>query len=218
MADTPPAPGGKGAGSFLSKDTAGLPNWAWIVVIGAGIAAVYVVPKFLGQSSSPSSTSGTSGDTSGLGLAIDPTTGLPYAVEGLVPSGGTTGTGIDGPVASGQPIIGSSQGEVGTIRLPGAQGSPTYGADLTESGIPILSTPNVANFQQSELGLAPYGSQLVITGPPVQGSYNFANNAPGGSTTWYPVQFQGKSGYVSAYDIGQFQQVAVNANTWPGQK
>src|SRR5450755_787006 len=85
---------------FLSKDTAGLPNWGWILVIGAGIAAAYFIPKFINKGSSTSSSTPTTGtDTtgSGIGLAIDPTTGLPYAVEGLVPSGANAGMGSVSP-------------------------------------------------------------------------------------------------------------------------
>jgi hypothetical protein len=89
---------GKSIGGFLKAQTGPLPNWGWLLVIGGGIAAVYLVPKFLGKSSAkqPDQTSTDAGTgNSGLGLAIDPTTGLPYAVEGLVPSGGVVGTQPD---------------------------------------------------------------------------------------------------------------------------
>lgn len=85
---------------FLSKDTAGLPNWAWLLIIGAGIAAAYIVPKIFGSITGSGSTTSTDSGTpaSNLGLAVDPSTGLPYAVEGLVPSGayaGQGGSGVD---------------------------------------------------------------------------------------------------------------------------
>lgn len=91
--------GGKGIGGFLKGSTGPLPNWAWGVVIVGGIAIAYFLPKFFGGKGTGSQTSSNTGtsDQSGLGLAIDPTTGLPYAVEGLVPSGGTVaGTGSGG--------------------------------------------------------------------------------------------------------------------------
>lgn len=83
-----------GIKTFLTKETAGMPNWVWGLVAVAGIAAAIIVPKLLNKNSS-SSTDTSSTDTSGqgLGLAIDPTTGLPYAVEGLVPSGAGAGGG-----------------------------------------------------------------------------------------------------------------------------
>jgi hypothetical protein len=79
---------------IMGKEVAGLPTWVWVIVVGAGIAAAYIVPKFLSKGTSAAATTGT-GDSSGsgLGLAVDPTTGLPYAVEGLVPGGGLAGGG-----------------------------------------------------------------------------------------------------------------------------
>lgn len=106
-----------GVGGFFKAQTGPLPNWAWAVVIVGGIGAAYFLPKLFGggnkgTSGQTSTDTGTS-DQSGLGLAIDPTTGLPYAVEGLVPSGGTVaGTGVGGglqtpplpPTPTPQPI------------------------------------------------------------------------------------------------------------------
>jgi len=91
--------GHKGAGGFLMGETAGVPNWAWILVVAAGIILAVIVPKLVNKGGgTATSTPGTSTDnlnggngSSGLGLAIDPTTGLPYAVQGLVPSGGSSG-------------------------------------------------------------------------------------------------------------------------------
>jgi hypothetical protein len=79
---------------IMGKEVAGLPTWVWVIVVGAGIAAAYIVPKFLNKGTTAPATTGT-GDSSGsgLGLAVDPTTGLPYAVEGLVPGGGLAGGG-----------------------------------------------------------------------------------------------------------------------------
>lgn len=81
-----------GIKGFLQKDTAGMPNWVWLIVVAGGIAAAYFIPKFMGKNSS-TDTSSTDTSGQGLGLAIDPTTGLPYAVEGLVPSGAGAGGG-----------------------------------------------------------------------------------------------------------------------------
>jgi hypothetical protein len=87
--DVAPHTGGKGISGFLSQQTAGLPNWAWLLVIAVGIAAAVVVPKLVGKGGGISPTPDTGSE--GLGLAIDPTTGLPYAVSGLVPSGAYAG-------------------------------------------------------------------------------------------------------------------------------
>lgn len=90
-------PGIKG---FMTTDTAGMPNWVWLIVIVGGVAAAYFIPKLIGSKTSSSTTGA---NTSGLGLAIDPTTGLPYAVEGLVPSGGVSGSGGSGTITPNPP-------------------------------------------------------------------------------------------------------------------
>jgi hypothetical protein len=89
MADAPevhgtPTPHAGGIKGFMTNNTAGMPNWVWLLVIAGGIGLALGVKYFYNKK--PSSTTGA--DTSGLGLAIDPTTGLPYAVAGLVPAGG----------------------------------------------------------------------------------------------------------------------------------
>lgn len=40
-----PTPDGKTGGNFLTKETAGLPNWAWAIVIVLGIGIAYMVVK-----------------------------------------------------------------------------------------------------------------------------------------------------------------------------
>lgn len=120
----------KGAiGEFFGRDTAGLPNWAWVLIVGAGIAAAYIVPKLLGNATGTSSqdaaSTGTGTNASGLGLAIDPTTGLPYAVEGLVPSGGTAGTVDNNP----PPV---------PTQTPGAC-APGYTFHPSQLGAPVAS-------------------------------------------------------------------------------
>ncbi len=110
----------EGIGGFLGKSTAGLPNWAWGAIIVAGIGAAYFLPKFLGQQKATDATSTGTDQTSGLGVAIDPVTGLPYAVEGLVPSGGLAGTttGVQGPPGTTGPT-----GPTGTIGPIGPTGT-----------------------------------------------------------------------------------------------
>lgn len=96
MAETPMAQGtphsAPGVTGFLKNNTAGMPNWVWLLVIAGGIGLALAVKYYSSKKSSSSTSTGTD-QTSGLGLAVDPTTGLPYAVEGLVPAGGTVGTG-----------------------------------------------------------------------------------------------------------------------------
>ena len=95
-----PAPAhAEGIKGFMTNDTAGMPNWVWLLVIAGGIGLALVV-KRMTATKATGNTAPTTGaiPDSGLGLAIDPTTGLPYAVEGLVPSGQSVGSNPPPPV------------------------------------------------------------------------------------------------------------------------
>ncbi len=194
MADVHPTPshGGK-VGSFLQQSTAGLPNWAWILVIGAGIAAAIVIPKFIGKGGTASTTPSSA---SGLGLAIDPTTGMPYAVEGLVPSGGVQNTSAPPP-----PTTPPAATPVPSYTT---RGNITSGWGANTTTIPIRDTPG-----GNVIGGIPFGTRVTTQGPAVTGPNNFGPTATGGSTDWYPVQ----GGYVSSFDI---QQAAGSTGpSWP---
>ena len=117
------------AGGFLNKTTAGLPNWAWIAVVVVGVAGAVLLPKLFGAktpatpATATDTTGGTTGlSTSGIGLAIDPTTGLPYAVSGLVPSGALANNGVQNPGVNGgtvTPTTPVSDGPVGNSTSAG---------------------------------------------------------------------------------------------------
>lgn len=132
--------GGK-ISSFLHAETAGMPNWVWLLVIGAGIAAAIVIPKFLNGSktnAADQASSGTGTGASGLGLAIDPSTGLPYAVEGLVPSGGignSTNLDLSSTNALLQQLINAQK--------PTPTPTPTGGHDHDSPNYGLLG-PNIA--------------------------------------------------------------------------
>lgn len=197
---------------LLSKDTAGLPNWAWVLVVGAGITAAVIIPKLLNGKNS-TGTTGTTATTgtdtgtaaSGIGLATDPTTGLPYAVEGLVPSGGTSGTTASGNQQTTQQLL-----ETGLIRTKN-NNAAVAGYDKTNTGIPIRS-----GTQENSpiIGYEPYGSQVTLTGNAVTGGSNLpGKQAANGSTLWYQTMYNGVSGYISAYDLNGTPQ--VRPATWP---
>lgn len=201
--------GGKALG-FLKNSTAGLPNWAWILVIGAGIAAAVIIPKFIqGQNSGNTGSNNPGSDTgpSGLGLAIDPTTGLPYAVEGLVPSGAMAGqTNLQAPPLQGAntSVSSSLSGNVRGSRL-----GDVYDTSLHPQGIPITSTPGGSE----NIGAIPFGtsgvqviSQAAQTGP----------TSPQGGSTYYLVNYNGTTGYVSSFDLPQLNQgVGSTGPQWP---
>src|SRR5438309_8961348 len=112
----PPKTGG-GIKGFMKSDTAGMPNWVWLLVIAGGITLAIGIKMYASKKSTGNATTTGTTPDSGLGLAIDPTTGLPYAVEGLVPAGGTAGgtqgpTGPTGPTGPQGPPGPSSQASI----------------------------------------------------------------------------------------------------------
>jgi hypothetical protein len=147
---------------IMGKEVAGLPTWVWIIVVGAGIAAAYVVPKFLGKNTTGAPTTGT-GDASGasgLGLAVDPTSGLPYAVEGLVPGGGLVGSGntttpITNPVTPPTTTPVSTPGPFNP-RLPqlpqGVKVPAQMGAIFTYNGTTYTIVPGPNNIIYGAVG------------------------------------------------------------------
>jgi len=200
MVDVHPTPSHAGkVGGFLQQSTAGLPNWAWLLVIAGGITAAIIVPKFLAQNqTSANSTTPTS--ASGLGLAVDPTTGLPYAVEGLVPSGGTVASSGPPPI----PTTPAAATPMPTTTYT-TRGNITSGAGAGTSDIPVRSSPG-----GQVVGNIPFGTRVTTQGPAVTGPNNFGPGNTSGSTDWYPVQ----GGYVSGFDI---QQAAGSTGpSWPG--
>lgn len=191
---------GKGFEKFLTSETAGMPNWVWLLVIGAGLGLAYFVPKLIGKNTGTSTDQGAA--SAGLGLAIDPTTGLPYAVEGLVPSGAVAGT-TSTPHAPTESAPSTPQTLTALIRS--ARINPTlssYGYDVANpQGIPIRP---ITSGLSNPIGYEPFGSQVTITGPGVIGSENFPGATTGqeGSNIWYPVKTaSGQTGYISGYDI-----------------
>ena len=73
---------------FMGTQIGPLPMGIWLIIIGGVGVAVFVLPRFFGHG-----TNQTSGGTGAAGssTAIDPATGLPYAIQGFNPGGGTVG-------------------------------------------------------------------------------------------------------------------------------
>lgn len=137
----------KGIEGFLEKETAGIPNWGWAAIIIVGIGAAYILPKFLGQKGNADASTDQGANTAGLGLAIDPATGLPYAVEGLVPSGGLqSGTNVDLSATNNllQQLLQAQQSQQGTS--PGTSASVSNVSGPTET-YGLLGTNIQVNFQ-----------------------------------------------------------------------
>lgn len=227
--DTPPASQAGGAKGFLTAKTGGVPNWAWILVVVAGVGAAIFLPKFLNKGGTNQPT-----DQSALGLAIDPTTGLPYAVEGLVPSGATTTNGTvppttttttqDGTTTQDTTTQGTTtQDQDTTTQDTTTQGTttktpPTLASSLIRQagssdsgvGVPIRQTPSGAG---KIVGHVSWGSSIMIVNGPVQGASNYVPDPQNkGSKQWYQIS---GGGYISAKDFSKIGSVGGAGSTGP---
>lgn len=181
---------------FLQDETAGLPNWAWGLVVVAGLGIAVIVPKFFGKSGSTNDTATDNGSSnaSGIGLAVDPTTGLPYAVEGLVPSGATAG----GTSPATTTTAAAQKLEAMTRKASNTEYTTSHGGN-PNLGVPVFGTPDENG---TLIGREALSSPIEILGAAVKGSSNIKGaGAKYGSTTWYPVSVNGQRGYISAYDL-----------------
>jgi hypothetical protein len=83
-------------GEYIHNLFGKLPPWAYVAIIGGGIAAAVVLPKFFGGTGNQTTASNGSDTTA----AIDPNTGLPYPISGY--PGGAFAGGAGAPVNDGQ--------------------------------------------------------------------------------------------------------------------
>jgi len=201
MADTP---SGGHIGGFLSKETAGLPNWAWLLVllVGGGIG-FFIVRSQQNQASSSSSTTPGSETVPVTGgspvyvVASSPATAPTTTSTAGTSTVGTTGsTGSAGSTGSlsGTPVLGSG---LTTLLVKSTAASQKFGT------VPLRASPGSADSQpDSQVVQVPIGTQLIASGPAVQGANNFGPGNAAGSSLWYPTSYNGISGYVSGYDVG----------------
>jgi hypothetical protein len=154
---------------------------------------LYYLYKTVTGSSGTASTSQLTGQPFLSGTGLDggqqQPVNLNFTATGTLPTGGTNnGTGGTGGTGGlqGQPQLG---GFWGIIRP-----SSNSGWDTKYAGIPVRSAVgNTSSFQ----GLLPYGSQVQIIGPAINGSSNRAVGSPQ-SSEWYPIA---GGGFISAGDL-----------------
>ncbi len=149
----------EGIKKLLTASTAGLPNWAWILVIGGGIAAAIFVPKLFGGGKSDTSgtdTTGTDGGTPADLSSLSPT--VP-SVGGYSGPDTSSGYGVTPPPvptttadAGAQAAASSASGQLATQ----AALNPWIPATLPSAG-EAWYTP----YQQAG---APFGTQPTAAG------------------------------------------------------
>ena len=127
--------------------------------------------------------------SSGLGLAIDPTTGLPYAVQGLVPSGGSSGN--SGPdmstllaqLSGQQTTIGTLQTQQDAANAKINANQTALFADIAQKYTDLLSKVNSQTTPQPTPQPTPQTTSRYIT------------------VTRWPSQFGTLSGIASANGV-----------------
>ena len=118
--------GGSAVGKLLSATTAGLPNWAWLLIIAGGVTLAIIVPKLFGGGTSTDTGTGTTDQT-----GTDQTGTIGADLSGAYPYGqgvGGGGGGTSGPIGStsGQPLIGDyTQGYGPVSAAPTTTQQPT---------------------------------------------------------------------------------------------
>lgn len=214
---SPHAGSGHGIKGFLTAETAGMPNWVWGVVVLVGVGLVFIVPRLRGSSGNTSQTSSSNGTPSGVGMAIDPTTGLPYAVEGLVPSGAVAGgsSGQTSDLAALEALLSQTlANQQGTTPPPSDGGSSNGSTPPTDNkptppGLWWLYTPpgqtpgGPVSYPGGSPGGPPKSPDVPAAQPAPAPAGHFVNVDPWGSA----------SGNTSLWGIAQ--NAYGNGALWP---
>jgi len=143
---------GSGIGKLLQAQTAGLPNWAWLLIIAGGIVAAVVVPNLLASNQAASTT-----DTTGTTTPTDGTTGNVSSTPDLSSLLGGGGGGSI-PSSGGYVATPTTDGTVGAATTTAA---PPAVAPTTTPAISQLQTQNAMQAAaQTPPTTAPSGTPL----------------------------------------------------------
>lgn len=170
---------------FLEKIKEEIKQHPWEVgggVLVAGGTVIFFIVKERMASASGSQQSNTSSELQAdqlNGYELASLAGLPY---GYIDPGSPTG----GP-GPGQPPPPPPK-KKGSKLTTRERGSDTK----TKTGVPLFQA--IGSFGHSVTHI-PYGAVIESTGPSVQGPNNK------GHTDWWPVTYQGHTGWLSGYDI-----------------
>lgn len=155
----------KKAGSFVTKKgPLGLPVYAWLLILGAGVVGgLYLRKKLAGSSTTSGATTSSPVNTSG----IDPATGIPYSQELAAAQGaaaGNTGTGTTAAASSGlspdleNALASSLNANSGTVvslaSTVGGLGQNLTDLATTEVNAGVTAQNNAFNFAQGAFGSA----------------------------------------------------------------
>jgi hypothetical protein len=156
---------------YLHHLLGSLPPWAYVAIIGGGIAAAFVLPKFFGPNANASPTSASGNVTD----AIDPNTGLPYPLSGY-PGGALAGnngqtTGSPDDTAALLSAIQALTARLGTTGIPGATGATGATGSTGSTGTTAVGQAPITIPSAPHVTAQPNVSSLVAHSTPTGGQY-----------------------------------------------
>lgn len=187
---------------FLKKTTAGLPNWAWLLVVvgGAGVGFLFVRSQQANTANTTTTNTAASAASTNVGSTPQPDSGQqtpPNYDIGSGSNGQSPVYVVSSPIVPAASSIQQSTPQPSVnIRLQSLSGcSAAY--DKSHSGVPLHSVPAGGN---TIIGTIPFGaSSIPLTGTEVTGSNQ---GGPCSQTNfWYPVSYNGLQGFVSSQDV-----------------
>jgi hypothetical protein len=110
------------------------------------------------------------------------------------PAGPAGPTGPTGPTAT--PIVAGPAGTLIAIRQRSVSG-PDASYDANATGVPIQGQKQ----DHTDIGVIPFGTVIQVNGPAQTGGTNHPASGAQGTNLWYPVTYNGKTGFVNAYDV-----------------
>lgn len=170
--------------SILTKEYGKLPLWAWGLVALGGIGIGLYFYKRANSSKSSST-------TSTIGQTTNTANSNPLDLVGSTGQGDYTASGGNAN-SPGQTVI-----NVGVPTNPSNWLTTLY---LTNNGpVPMYDQAGTAGSHTlgQQIATIPGGNTVQATGPEQVGAW-LSNNT---SELWYPVVYQGQSGYVNAYYV-----------------
>lgn len=189
---------------FLQKKYGGLPVWAWgLIVIGGVVVGLYFLKnKGIGSvltGNAGTTSSGTSSTSEAAGTVDSQTVPVTSAspVYVLSTSNPGTTTSTDGQTSTTTTNTGdgnTSGTTTSNIKIRPSQaltGGIFQQYDQGHSGIPLRNSPGGSQYTP-----IPFGASVTLTGNAQSGPQTGGN-----STIYYPVTYNGQSGYVSALDL-----------------
>jgi hypothetical protein len=222
--------------NFLMKETAGLPNWAWGLVVVAGLGIGYFVMRSSGSGTATTTTTDTT---------ATPTTPTPIDANAMTASGVGNGQPqiVVLPLASTSPVASTESAASSGGSASGGSGGNNSSSTNTNSGDTVSTippgTPRGRNVSSTILTIRNKGGSSIKsvqdydnTNPPgvpvraVPGGVQVRFQAYGsqvaatgaevsgpnnvkegtGSDSWWPVQ----GGYISAFDVSGVSQQNVS--------